>query len=344
MQIKSHQAESFINDIAKNKNIFAALVYGPESGLVSIYSKKIAKKIVDDLNDPFLVSNVSAKKIDEDKALLSDEFGSITMLGGRKLIIVEGENKITESLQLIFDKKTTISPPVGDNFILIAAGDLDKSSSLRKFAESSPYIAAIPCYEDDSMTITNVIRQKFKEHNLTFENGIVEILLNKFGKNRLIILNEIDKMAIYMGKETNVTIDILEQNIADIAEISTSQLVNSFADSNLKKSMFFLEKLFSEKTSAITIIRFLSAYFLKLALVQNNLENGSSLDIEMRNQNIFFKQQPIFKKHLNSWSTKAIKSILLRLQELEIKCKNGSYNAELLLAAFINSIITKRAK
>jgi DNA polymerase-3 subunit delta len=348
MQIKPYQAEAFINTIANNKEIFAALVYGPESGLVSIRSKKIATSIVADLSDGFLVVNLNEKQLDEDKGLLADEFAAISMLGGRKLIMVDGGNKMTESLKIIFeapkrkDQKQNNFRIIGDNFIVITAGDLDKSSSLRKFAEASPYIATIACYEDDAATISTIIRGKFKEQNFTFDNEVIEMLLNKFGKNRQIILNEIDKLALFMGHKRHISAEILQDTIADIAEISAFQLVEEFANRDAKKAIFFLEKLFAEKTSAITVIRFLTGYFSKLGLVKNNVENGSNLDLEMKIQNIFFKQQPSFRKHLNIWSAKAINNILIKLQELEIKCKNSNFDSEILLSAFINFALLQK--
>ena len=385
MQIKPYQAEAFINSVAQNKEIFAALIYGPESGLVSIRAKKIATSIVTDLADPFLVVGLNEKQLDEDKGLLSDEFAAISMLGGRKLIMVDGGNKMTESLKMIFEAPKKLKKTdqdtfriVGDNFILISAGDLDKSSSLRKFAEASPHIATIACYEDDAATISAIIRQKFKEQNFTFENNtnnndasapravenqrfstfqhspkdecwneVIEILLNKFGKNRQIILNEIDKLILFMGQEKHLTSEILQANIADIAEISAFQLVEEFANRDAKKSIFFLEKLFAEKTSAITIIRFLTNYFGKLSLVKSKIADGqngnSNLDLEMKIQNIFFKQQPAFKRHLNIWNQKSIDTLFIKLQELEIKCKNSNFDSELLLSSFINFALMKKS-
>ncbi|MFT6346539.1 MAG: DNA polymerase-3 subunit delta [Myxococcota bacterium] len=349
MQIKPFQAEAFINNIASNKDIFAVVLYGPESGLIQIRRKKIARAIVSDPNDPFLSVSLNQKQFDEDKGLLADEFAAMSMLGGRKLIDVEGGNKTTESLKMIFaepkkSKKTEAEEfrILGDNFILIAAGELDKSSSLRKFAESSPYVASIACYEDDAATISGIIRGKLQDLKFTFDNEIVQILLEKFGKNRQIILNEIAKLDLFMGDDRNLTIEALQENIADLAEVSAFGLVEEFASRNLPKSIFYLDKLYAEKTSPIMILRFLSNYFSKLLLVKNNVVNGSNLDFEMKIQNVFFKQQPIFKRHLNIWSPKAISALLIKLQELEIKCKNNNFNGELLLGAFINFVLMKK--
>ena len=289
MQIKPYQAEAFISNISHNKEIFAALIYGPESGLVSIRCRQIAGMIVKDVSDPFLVVSLNEKRIDEDKGLLFDEFAAISMLGGRKLIKVDGGNKVSDSLKMIFEipKKQTNFKITGDNFILISAGDLDKNSSLRKFCEASPHIAAIACYEDDIATISNIINQKFREQKITFDNQIVELLLSRFGKNRQIILNEIEKLILFVGSKSHITATIAQEAIIDISEISAYQLVEEFANRDIKKTILCLEKLFVEKTSPITVIRFLNNYFSKLLLVKSNIENGSNLDLEMKIQNIW---------------------------------------------------------
>ena len=343
MKIAPYQIESFINSLAKNKEIFGVLVYGPESGLVSIQTTKIANLIVPNCYDPFLITNINPKKLDEDKGLLADEFVSIPMLGGRKLIRVDNAtNTVTESLKSLFDNGKI--KPVGENFILINAGALEANSSLRKFAENNAYFAAIACYEDDEAAVKNIIRTKLQEYNLKTENGVIEIIINKFGKNRLIILNELEKLAIYMGKESLVTIQIIENVISDISQISANEFVDNFFSLDLAKSNFFLQKLFDEKINSITIIRFLTNYLMKLYLVKNNVKNGSVLEQEIKSQRLFFKREPIFRKHLNIWDLEATKSLLIKLQELEIKCKSSSSIPELLLKSFNNFCFLKYKK
>lgn len=119
MKIAPYQIDAFIKSISQNNNLWGALIYGPESGLVSIRFSQIAKSIVSDLSDPFLVSNISKEQFSFDPAIMADEFFSIPMLGGRKLIMLEGAgNDLTSQLKIIFDES---KKPVGENFILISA-------------------------------------------------------------------------------------------------------------------------------------------------------------------------------------------------------------------------------
>lgn len=154
MKIPPYQIDAYIKTIATNREIFGAVVYGPESGLTSIRAKLIGESIVSNLSDPFLVTNLSDKQIDEDNAILFDEFVSIPMLGGRKLIFVrDAKDKICDAIKAIFENKK----PAGENFILITCGELDANSKLRKFAESSPNLACLASYEDDARDRKSVV-------------------------------------------------------------------------------------------------------------------------------------------------------------------------------------------
>jgi DNA polymerase-3 subunit delta len=196
------------------------------------------------------------------------------------------------------------------------------------------------CYEDEAATTMNIIRQKFKENNITAESGVAQWIVNKLGKNRLIILNELEKLMIYCGQK-NITLEDAQLSIADIAEISATELINNFAELDAKKANYFLEKLYDEKVNAIALIRMISGYFLKLQIVKNNVESGANIETEIRNQRLYFKQEPIFKKHLQRWPKSAMDNILLKIQELEVDCKSSNSNPELLLASFINLTCVK---
>jgi DNA polymerase-3 subunit delta len=343
MKIPPYKIDSFIKNINASKELFGALIYGPESGLVNIYNKQIGQIIVPDLSDPFLVANLENKKIEEDNAILFDEFVSISMLGGRKLIKIDSaSNKITNILKEIFDKNNKI---IGQNFILISANNLDATSSLRKFAENSKYFACLACYEDNEQTIKNIIKNKLQEYSLRYEDGVLDVITDRFGKNRQIILNELEKLSIYMiGRDNFVTLEDASEVFCDISEISIVEFVEAFVNLDLRKSDFFLQKLYLEKVNVITIIRYLCNYFAKIFNTQNNLLSGSSIDQELKSQRIFFKQEQSFKKHLRIWNLKMVKNILLKLQELEIKCKTSNSKPEILLSAFNNFCFLKYKK
>ena len=81
-------------------------------------------------------------------------------------------------------------------------------------------------------------------------------------------------------------------------------------------------------------------YVQKLHLVKSNIQNGMTEQeaVSSLRPPIFFKQLPVFKRHLNEWSIKQLNKLINGLIKLEIECKTTGNPAELLCARFITII------
>jgi DNA polymerase III delta subunit len=333
MKISPYKIDEFIKNIDQNKNISSILIFGSESGLVSIRSKEITKKIIQDNSDPFAINNISSKQIEENGNILFDEFFSTSIFGtNKKLIKINpATNKITKNLKAVLEVEST-----SDNFILLIANELDTSSSLRKFAEKSPKIAVIACYEDNIATISRIIREKFLENKINIESGVIEYINSKFGKNRLIILNEIEKIISYLDGQKNLTLKITQNLLSDISEVSINEFVNYFVALNLQKSITILDQIYYQKISPIVIIRYLQNYFFKLYKISAAITAGSNLETEMKIQRIFFKEQDFCRQHHQIWQIPSIEKMITKLQEVEIKCKKDYENCQNIFNSFVN--------
>src|ERR1700761_7238023 len=84
----SRDADRF--SAAPPRTLRAALVYGPDSGLVQERAEKLMKSVVPDLADPFNVSDLSETVLESDPARLADEAAAISMMGGRRVVRVRG--------------------------------------------------------------------------------------------------------------------------------------------------------------------------------------------------------------------------------------------------------------
>lgn len=342
MKIAPFQIDNYIQRIADEK-IAGCLVFGPETSFVNYRFDLIAKKISPDLSDPFLVTNISKERLSEDKGILADEFFSFSMLGGRKLIMVKDVDiAAAAALKILFEDSGFAKK--SENFILIQAGDLDKGSALRKAAEDNPHFAAIACYEDDDRSIRKFIENELVKKQVKFNSQAIDQLFEKFGKNRQVILSELEKIIIFLGEEKNLTAEIVEKLIASEAEISANELVMNFAAQKFDAAFLQTEKLFKDGFEAITLIRFLTNYLQKLYQAKAAIDSGE-LDFEtaVKNQRLFFKTEIEFRKHLKGISLKLLIKNLHDLQELEIKIKSGVMPAKLLFTAFIQDSLKKIA-
>lgn len=341
MKIANAQIDSYIQRIAQEK-IAGCLIYGPETSVVDYRFDLVAKKISPDLSDPFLVSNISKERLAEDKGLLSDEFFSLSMLGGRKLILVKNADiAAAAALKILFEEKDFTKK--SENFILIHGGDLDKSSALRKAAEDNLHFATIACYEDDERTIKNFIAAQLSARQVKSTPQVLELLLEKFGKNRQIILSELEKILIFLGDSKELNLEIVNKLTASEAEISSNQFVMNFAAQKFDAALTQAEKLFKDGFEAITLIRFLSNYLQKLYHCKVELElQNSDFEEVVKSQRLFFKTEIEFRKHLGSSSLKFLTKNLQDLANLEIKIKSGAMPAKLAFLDLVQSSLLKK--
>ena len=134
MKIATYNIENYIQKIDK-ENVAGCLVFGPEESVVYFNAQAIAKKIVANLQDPFLVVNLSKERFALDPSCLADEFYSFSMLGGRKLILIKDvDANVSRALKDLFAQKDIAQK--SSNFILIQGVDLEKSNATRKLSVS----------------------------------------------------------------------------------------------------------------------------------------------------------------------------------------------------------------
>ena len=84
MKVAPKDADRFAK--APPSELRAALVYGPDSGLVNERLRLLATSVVEDLGDPFRVVELSGSELRSDPARLADEAAAISFTGGRRLV------------------------------------------------------------------------------------------------------------------------------------------------------------------------------------------------------------------------------------------------------------------
>lgn len=341
MKIANAQIDFYIQKIAQEK-IAGCLIFGPEVSVVNYRFDLIAKKISPNLSDPFLVANLSKERLSEDKGILADEFFSFSMLGGRKLIIIKDcDAAAGAALKLLCEEPDFAKK--SENFILIQAGDLDKSSSLRKVAEESAQFAVIACYEDDERIIKKFIENELAAKQVKSSSQVIDRLLEKFGKNRQIIQSELEKIMLFLGEKKQLTIELVDSLTQSESEISANEFVMNFAARKFDVALLQTEKLFKDGFEAITLIRFLSNYLQKLYHSKVELELGmSDLESIVKSQRLFFKTEIEFRKHLHQLSLKFLIKNLQQLEALEIKIKSGVMPSKLIFTGFVQDSLRQK--
>src|SRR5471032_649022 len=141
VKIEPRQAEAFLRK--PDPKIRAVVVYGNDDGLVAERGAQLARTVCEDLKDPFRVVDIAGEALKGDPARLADEFGAMSLMGGRRVIRVRpaGEESATALENLV-------AATAGDALIVLEASNLTPRSALRALAETESTLAAMPCYMD----------------------------------------------------------------------------------------------------------------------------------------------------------------------------------------------------
>ena len=330
MKLPNAKIESFIKNPDKAFNYI--LLYGQDLGLITQYCRAICKTVIEDLNDPFRVANLAFDKIKDEPSVFYNELNAISMLGGQRVIIVNGN-----STSLPNDLAQIIENSSSDALVVFTAGELPATSSLRKFFEKAVNAVAIPCYNDDNTAIEKIIQSRFSEHAITCEAGVVQYLSTRFASDRMVILSELDKIITYLNQQKYISLSDVKEIVFDSSEFSLDAICMAFASRNAAEIERNMTKALSENIAWIVIIRAILRYFMRLQDVKNKIEEGLNEQqaISALRPPVFFKQAANFKRHLSVWKSADISRIMSQLTDLEIACKTTGNPAELLCSRML---------
>ncbi len=338
MKIQFRQIENFVK--SPDKRARAILVYGSDSGLVSERCSMIGRTIVDDLKDPFNVALLDVDKLLEDPARLADEASAISMMGGDRLIRIEGgSDKLTVIL------KSYLENPSDNALIIVQAGELSPRSSLRKLCESAKNAAALPCYVEDERGVANIIREAIRFENKTIDQDAISWLCTNISGDRAKIRSELEKLVVYKGNDLSpISLSDVKSACGGADQQDFDNFIYAVASKKTEDALKAYNILMQEGTAFIAILRSLQNHFRRLHIVKSYMHSGMDIETSMKKLTppVFFKQAPIFKVQIHNWSLSTLDIVIRKLTDLEVQCKRTAMPVEILCSQAILAITKTR--
>lgn len=323
----------------------AVLLYGPDEGLIRERMNVLTKNIVPDIQDPFGVAEFSGPVLEDDPARLMDEAMSISMLGGRRVVRVrDASDKITAAVK---DTLAVLRP--GENFVVLAAGELSPRSTLRLLFESaggtgpdaSGIAAAIPCYVDDERDIGRVIGDALRSAGYTASPDAVATMAANVVGDRAVARSEVEKLITYIGdRQKNVAVEDVIACVGNSAALSLDDLAKNVASGRFAEADRILGHVLSEGLPPVTVLRNLQSYFMRLHITKSRVQKGESLEEALRKLRppLFFKVKPAFESQVSNWGTGQMEQALMLLAGVEAKCKQTASDPHILCSRAVLSL------
>lgn len=297
----------------------AALIYGPDAGLVRERVEILARTIVPALDDPFLVAELSADALIEEPARLNEEAAAIAMTGGRRVVLLrDAADRILPAVESFLEDLP------GDALVVAWGGELPARSKLRKaFEEADERAAAIPCYLDDEATISRVIDERMRADNIAVDAEARRYLVEHLGSDRALSRSEVDKLALYAGPGGRLSLEDVTAAIGDSAATALDDVVYAATDGDGAALDRAIEQGLAVGLSPIPMVRQTAAHVVRLRQLTAEVEAGRDplSAVKAVRPPIFFKLQDRIARQVRGFDALRLADALGLLLEAEAACK-----------------------
>lgn len=325
VKISAREADGFVGR-TPGAEMAGVLIYGPDDGLVRERVNRLVDAALGGERDPFRFSELVASQLSADPARLNDEAASMSLTGGRRLVLVRGAgDALADDLSAILDDGTAAA------LVVCEAGNLPPASRLRKAFERAKHAAAVPCYADVARDVAGIVETAVQAAGLRIDRAAVAYLADWLGADRGLTRQEIEKLIVFKGKDTGpISEEEARACVGDGTGFALEDLAFAAADGEAALLDGRLSRSFREGNDAVAILRRTASHFQRLHLALAALDGGASPDEAMARLRppVFFQRKAAFGRQIRRWTSVKVAGALDIITEAELQCKSTGLPAQ----------------
>ena len=301
------------------------LLYGKNEGLKNQVIKEIIKNKTN-------IIKYEEKEIIDNSKLFIENLLSKSLFETEKIIIVK---RVTDKILDVIEETEKII--LDDTIIILNSENLEKRSKLRSYFEKDKKNICMAFYPDNDQTLSKLAINFFKNKNTSLSQENINFLISKCNGEREKLLKELEKIEYFLKSGQKLTLGNLSKLINLHEDHSASELIDNCLAKNEKKTINILNENNFSPEDMILIIRVLlnkSKKILKLSTEFKKNKN-TELTISSAKPPIFWKDKEITKQQIYKWKPERIKSLIYKINELELIIKKNLNNSVNLITDFI---------
>lgn len=332
---------------APDPSVRAALIYGPDLGVVRDRGHELARAVAKDPDDPFDVAQLTDGDLEADSGRLESELAAQSLMGGRRLIRLRmtsektGPDK-TAAEALARHAAGELNP---DAFLLIEAGALGRASDLRKTGEKVDSCATIPCYEDEPGDVARLVRELLARDGVGLTADALGLLVARLPRERGVARQEIERLALYLGPGSGAT--ATPADLEDFFGVEPeASLLDAAADAfggRLADAQAGLRRAAQEGEAGPAAVRAIGMHLGKLRRVLTLHKAGAGLQEAAKASGVFWKQEREFLRQARAWSIDELDRLQPDVLAADRACKSAG-SPDQLIAQRLALTIAGRAR
>jgi len=255
-----------------------------------------------------------------------------SLFENQKIIII---NRITDKIFNLISDIVSIS--LKDTVVVLNSDILEKKSKIRQFFEKDNKLICVPFYEDDHKTLLALANHFLKKEKIKISQESINLIVERAKGDRKNLINELSKLKSLFLTKKNIQYEDLEK-LTNLAEnYNVFELAENYLAKNIKKVSNILNENNYTNEDCILILRTILNRSKRLLKLKENNEKNRDIDLTISSYKppIFWKEKEIVKRQIESRSTKEVKSIIYKINDLEILIKKNSNGSINLVSDFV---------
>ena len=285
------------------------------------------------------ILNYEEKEITDNSKLFIENLLSKSLFETEKIIIVK---RVTDKILNIIDE---IKDLVLDDIIIILNSEiLEKKSKLRSYFEKDKKNICIAFYPDDNQILSKLAINFFKDKDFKLSQENINFLVNKCNGNRGALLRDLEKIGYFSVNGKKLTPDNLHKLINLHEDHTASELIDYCLAKNENKTITILNENNFSLEDSILIIRVLLNKSKKIHRLSTEFEKNKNIELTISSAKppIFWKDKEITKQQIYKWQPSRIKTLIYKINELELIIKKNYDNSLNLITDFILELASSK--
>lgn len=325
---------------ADHPDCHAILVYGPDEGRSRERAKNLLIAAAGTADDPFQIAKINGAQTDEDSSHLVDEALQLSLMGGRRAVLLEGASD-THVAQV----KTLLTEnlPLPAQVILLA-GELTPRSKLRSLFDKESTLASVATYVDDQRSLGDTIADWSRETGWRLSREAQAFLVQGLGGDRALTRQELEKLDLYMlgaSQEEMIQLVDVQNIIAGLDTIDTDKALFAALSGQMETALIELGKALDQGKAAEALVATYLYHLTRLADGQANIARGASARdaVDGMRPPVFFQKKAAVTAQLQKLARgPLLQRFYLNALELQKQVRVQRDQANLYLERFLISV------
>lgn len=312
-------------------------IYGEETYLIDETINRLKQQLNKNEETEITYFDLEESPVD----FVLDEADTFPFLSEKKLIIAKNAsflNAARDKEKIDHDLKRLehwlSHPPDFSITVFVAPYEkLDERKKItKKIKEHSVVIHA------QSLSVNDLgvwIQNEFQSYGKKIDDKVLDKLVEMVGPNMKQLQSEIEKISLYLGEETVVTSQIVEELVAKTLEHDAFKMLNAYLSRNHKEAIEIYHDLLRQKEEPIMLVGLLASNIRTMNNTYYLQKKGYSGTQIAKILKIHPYRVKLMLEQRNRPTEERLLKALHQLAEIDLKLKSVSGNRERFLEMFL---------